>query len=99
MPCSVAGHSYPWPSPPHALTNVPTLSNSSTGGAAWALFASGRLRGRWTIQTWSPGPTATDDTGPRIHLSGIFGHAGSTSKIGARFDAGDCFAGAWVKVV
>ena len=46
IPCSLSGHSNPVPGPPHAATNLPFSSNSSTAGAA-------RLRAGFGHRPWA----------------------------------------------
>src|SRR5689334_20591062 len=82
IPWFVLTHSNPWPSPPQAVTYFPSLSNSTTGGAARLVRFSGTEAGRWRIQTLSCLSTVTDETMPTTQLLGSFGHAGSTSNTG-----------------
>src|SRR5438128_5156942 len=83
MPCSRSGHSYPVPAPPHALMNLPALSNTMTGGAAIAASSGlSSVLGRCRSQTLSFASTVKLDTSPSFHFAGTFGHARSTSNIG-----------------
>src|SRR3954468_20921108 len=86
MPCSSCGHWYDSDGPPHEDSSVPSLSNSSTGGAARQIERVSfgcSVDGRWVIHTWSRWSTATPATAPTIQWLGKgFGQAGSTSKVG-----------------
>src|SRR6185369_6618119 len=95
MPCSLSGHGYPAPGPPHACASAPVLSNSSTDGAGAQQSERGglsvaprsssvRLLGRCTTQTWSRLSAATPAACPMSQLFGRgLGQNGSTSKTGA----------------
>ena len=70
------------PGPPHALTNLPFSSNSSTGGAARAALRLGH-RAR-PVQDPDVIAAVHGDAGhlPSTQLLGSFGHAASTSNTG-----------------
>src|SRR6185503_7640298 len=80
MPCSRSGHCEPASSPPHALTNAPAVSNTTTGGAAASPALT--VRGRCSSQTLSLASMAKLDASPSFHCGGTFGHALSTSNSG-----------------
>src|SRR5260370_13926618 len=61
---------------------LPASSNSSTGGAAMAFWSLRTELGRCRIQAWPWLSIETLETWPHTHLSGSFGHDGSTSKCG-----------------
>src|SRR3954454_16882936 len=94
MPCSRPTHSYPSPAPPHDRSRLPSLSNSSTGGADTQHLERGGVRlapfsssvserGRWITQMWPCQSTVMPPTWPRIQLFGNgFGQDASTAKVG-----------------
>src|SRR5438093_8353948 len=82
MPCSRSGHSYPFPPPPHALTKLPAVSNTMTGGAAFDFSSGLSVRGRCKTQTLSLASIAALDASPSFHCGGTFGHERSTSNVG-----------------
>ena len=79
---------------PSQRSRLPSLSNSSTGGAGTQHFERGGVnaapfsssvseRGRWMTQMWPCASTVMPPTWPRIQLFGsVFGHDGSTAKVG-----------------
>src|ERR1700731_1024985 len=82
MPCSVLGHSYPSPGPPHAWMKSPAALNSRTGGAALDFSSADKVRGRCNTHTLSCESTFELDTIPRIHWLGTFGQIGSPLNFG-----------------
>src|SRR5438874_11277944 len=82
MPCSVPGHSYPSPGPPHAWRKSPAALNSKTGGAALGFSSADNVSGRCSTHTLSCASTFELDTTPSIHLLGTFGQVGSTLNFG-----------------
>src|ERR1700730_1734050 len=69
---------------PHEFTTPPSGSNSITGGAGLAIFASlGHISPRLRTKMWSAASAHTPPSSPKTHLlaSGL-GQNGSTLKVG-----------------
>src|ERR1700688_2357245 len=74
---------------PHEFTTPPSGSNSITGGAGLAIFASlGHKSPRLRTKMWSAASVHTPPSSPKTHLLGRgFGQNGSTLKFGATAEA------------
>src|SRR6185295_10271363 len=100
MPCSLSGHGWPCPGPPHDAASAPLVSNSSTGGAGLQQRERGGVSvaprsssvsdfGRCTTHTRSPlvaTPAACPISQP---LGSGLGQNGSTSNTGASATAAE----------